>query len=454
MRRKYSTVLIVLLGLLIFSSLNMLMVYTAPEVWTNKHVGPWSAFHKGFTFSGFDQYTYIAVSQFRPIYVHLRHPALLYFVYPMTWLNDWLKDEYGINCAIYIVAIVWTLIGTLSWTLLYKIFRKVIGLSLWESLLLNVFFYSFAHVTIAMFVPDHMLLTMTTLFFMLYLSGRAMQQGKAIATWKALLLYFIGTGISTTNAIKIWMIDIAGRWRRGMLASVLRHSLTYIIPTLLLAWIYYYQETTANIEEERFLKRIEAREMKKDSVRYNEKKTEMMKAIAVRENKQIIKSPLFQWTDMSIPIIPTLIENIYGEGFILHKDYLMHDANIEGQRPIIVKYSDWYNYVAEAVLVLLFIVGVFIGRKERFLCMCLLPFLFDMFLHVVLRFALTDVYIMTAHWAVVIPVAVAMTLKYAKAATGRHALPLYIGTLSAVGLLTIYMLWHNLSLMIPYMFTR
>lgn len=452
MRRKYSTVLIVLLGLLIFSSLNMLMVYTAPEAWTDKHVGPWSAFHKGFTFSGFDQYTYIAVSQFRPIYVHLRHPALLYFVYPMIWLNDWLKDEYGINCAIYIVAVVWTLIGTLSWTLLYKIFRKIIGLSLWESLLLNVFFYSFAHVTIAMFVPDHMLLTMTTLFLMLYLTGRAMQQGKAIATWKALLLFFIGTGISTTNAIKIWMIDIAGRWRRGMLAPILRHSLTYIIPTLLLAWIYYYQETTANVEEERFLKRIEAREMRKDSVRYNEKKTEMMKAIAVRENKQIIKSPLFQWTDMSIPIIPTLIENIYGEGFILHKDYLMHDANIEGQRPIIVKYSDWYNYVAEAVLVLLFIVGVFIGRKERFLCMCLLPFLFDMFLHVVLRFALTDVYIMTAHWAVVIPVAVAMTLKYAKAAAGRHAL--YIGTLSAVGLLTIYMLWHNLSLMIPYMFTR
>ena len=84
MRRKYSTVLIVLLGLLIFSSLNMLMVYTAPEAWTDKHVGPWSAFHKGFTFSGFDQFTYIVISQFRPLYVHLRHPALLYFVWPLS----------------------------------------------------------------------------------------------------------------------------------------------------------------------------------------------------------------------------------------------------------------------------------------------------------------------------------------------------------------------------------
>lgn len=452
MRRKYSTVLIVLLGLLIFSSLNMLMVYTAPEVWTNKHVGPWSAFHKGFTFSGFDQYTYIAVSQFRPIYVHLRHPALLYFVYPMTWLNDWLKDEYGINCAIYIVAVVWTLIGTLSWTLLYKIFRKIIGLSLWESLLLNVFFYSFAHVTIAMFVPDHMLLTMTTLFFMLYLSGRAMQQGKAIATWKALLLFFIGTGISTTNAIKIWMIDIAGRWRRGMLASVLRHSLTYIIPTLLLAWIYYYQETTANIEEQRFLERIEAREMKKDSANYIKEQTKSKKIISARENKQLINNPLFEWTDMSIPIIPTLIENIYGEGFFLHEDYLLRDANMRGQRPVIVRYKGWYNYAAEAILLILFAIGVYIGRRERFMWMCLLPFLFDMLLHVFLRFAISDVYIMTAHWAVVIPVAVALTLKHAKAAVSRRAL--YIGTLSAVALLTIYMWWHNLSLIIPYMFTR
>ena len=453
MRRKYSeTLIVILLGLLIFSGLNYLMTYTAPEAWTDKHVGPWTAFHKGFTFSGFDQFTYITITQFRPIYVHLRHPALLYFVYPMTKLNEWLKDEYGINCAIYIVAVVWTLIGTLSWTLLYKIFRKIIGLSLWESLLLNVFFYSFAHVTIAMFVPDHMLLTMTTLFLMLYVTEQAAQQGKAIATWKALLLYFIGTGISTTNAVKIWMIDVAGRWRRGAVASIFRHSLLYILPTLLLAWIYYYQETTANVDERRFQRRLEVKALSKDSAGYVRKKTESRRVLSARENKQLINNPLFEWTDMSIPIVPTLTENIYGEGFQLHEDYLLCDANVRGQRPVIVRYNHWYNYAAEALLLILFAIGVYTGRRERFMWMCLLPFLFDMFLHIVLRFALTDVYIMTAHWAVVIPVAVAMTLKYAKAATGRHAL--YIGTLSAVGLLTIYMLWHNLSLMIPYMFTR
>ena len=447
MRRKYSTVLIVLLGLLIFSSLNLLMVYTAPEVWTNKHVGPWSAFHKGFTFSGFDQYTYIAVSQFRPIYVHLRHPALLYFIYPMTKLNDWLKDEYGINCAIYIVAVVWTLIGTLSWTLLYKIFRKIIGLNLWESLLLNVFFYSFAHVTIAMFVPDHML-TMTTLFLMLYLTGRATQQGKAINTWKALLLFFIGTGISTTNAIKIWMIDIAGRWRRGMLAPVLRHSLTYIIPTLLLAWIYYYQETTANVEEERFLKRIEAREMKKDSANYVKEKAKSEKIISARGDKQLTNNPLFEWTDMSIPIVPTLIENIYGEGFILHEDHLLCDANIKGQRPIIVRYKNWYNYAAEALLLTLFAIGVYIGRKKRFMWMCLLPFIFDMFLHAFLRFAVSDVYIMTAHWAVVIPVAVAYLLKGTRSRPGLRVM-----SLTTVISLSVFLWWHNLSLLISHMFS-
>ena len=448
MRKKYSTVLIVLLGLLIFSSLNLLMVYTAPEAWTDKHVGPWSAFHKGFTFSGFDQFTYIVISQFRPLYVHLRHPALLYFVWPLSELNDWLKDEYGINCAIYIVAVVWTLIGTLSWTLLYKIFRKIIGLSLWESLLLNVFFYSFAHVMIAMFVPDHMLLTMTTLFLMLYLTGRAAQQGKAIATWKALLLYFIGTGISTTNAVKIWMIDIAGRWRRGMLAPVLRHSLTYIIPTLLLAWIYYYQETTANIEEERFLKRIEAREMKKDSANYVKEQAKSEKIISARGDKQLINNPLFEWTDMSIPIVPTLIENIYGEGFILHEDHLLCDANIKGQRPIIVRYKDWYNYAAEALLLTLFAIGVYTGRRARFMWMCLLPFLFDMFLHAFLRFAITDVYIMTAHWAVVIPVAVAYLLK------GTRSRPrLRVISLTTVISLSVFLWWHNLSLLISHMFS-
>lgn len=450
MFRKYSEILfVVLLGLLIFGGLNLAMVYTSPEDWTSTRLGAWTAFHRGFDFSGFDQFTYISVTQFRPIYVHLRHPALLYMVWPMMKVNEWLKHEYGINCAIYVVGVVWTIVSTLSWVTLYKILRRIIGLTILESLLLNTFFYSFAYVMLATFVPDHMVLSLATILLTLYLSGKALQQGKVLATWKILVLYFIATGISTTNAIKIWLIDMAARRKNGAWLSLFKHSLLYLIPTVLLVGIYYYQENTAQVEEERFQQRIVAKAIKKDSIDHQNREERAKKILSKRENKQIVNIPLFEWTDMTIPVIPTLVHNIYGEGFQLHKDYLLKDANVEGHRPIFVEYNDWYNYVAEAVIVLLLLVGIAAGRNERFMWMCMMPFLLDMFLHIVLRFALTDVYIMTSHWAFIIPIAIAYLIKKMKAKPMLHTV-----LLSSVSLLTVFLWWHNLSLVIYHFLSR
>lgn len=75
--------------------------------------------------------------------------------------------------------------------------------------------------------------------------------------------------------------------------------------------------------------------------------------------------------------------------------------------------------------------------------MALLPFLFDMFLHVGMRFAASDAYIMTAHWAFVIPIAVAYLVKRAGEMDKRHILPLLHVMLLV---LTATLWWHNLSL--------
>jgi hypothetical protein len=78
------------------------------------------------------------------------------------------------------------------------------------------------------------------------------------------------------------------------------------------------------------------------------------------------------------------------------------------------------------------------GRREKFLWMVLSMFLFDMLLHVGLNFASADVYIMTAHWAFVIPIAVGYLIKK------RNILSLIAVLL--VLCLTVFLWWHNLSL--------
>jgi len=449
-KNKAENLLVVLLGILLFAALNCLMVVSAPSDWTDIHVGAWTAFHRGFEMSGFDPATYIVISHWRPLYAHLRHPLLLLIMWPFNQLNEWLRDEYGINCAIYIAGVIWTLASTVSWFTLYKIFRSIVGLRFLESLLLDLFFFSFAYVMLATFVPDHMMLSMTIILLMLYWSGKAMQKGKSITAWKALLLYFLGTGITTTNGIKIWLIDIVCRWKNQSVFSMLKHSLLYLIPTIIIAAGYYYQEDISVQKERDYQKRIEAKARQNDSLHVAKKTVVADNHVLQRKDKQLVDNPLFEWTDVTIPIMPTVVENIFGEGLQLHSNYLLRDSNIENHRPVIVKYTAWYSYIVEILVVLMFVFGIIAGYRERFLWVCMIPFIFDMIIHLALRFALTDVYIMTAHWAFVIPVAIAYLLKTVKSSSCRCTRLLYPLMLLTIIVLTAYLWIHNNSLITAY----
>jgi hypothetical protein len=72
-------------------------------------------------------------------------------------------------------------------------------------------------------------------------------------------------------------------------------------------------------------------------------------------------------------------------------------------------------------------------------------FLCDMLLHVGLNFASSDVYIMTAHWAFILPISYAYLLK-------KAPIPLRLSALVLMFALTIFLWWHNLSLVAHHIF--
>ena len=67
-----------------------------------------------------------------------------------------------------------------------------------------------------------------------------------------------------------------------------------------------------------------------------------------------------------------------------------------------------------------------------------------MALHIGLGFGINEVYIMSAHWIYVIPIAAAYALKAAVRRFGR--MPIY-----ALGLLTVYLWVYNASLIVSYL---
>lgn len=149
------------------------------------------------------------------------------------------------------------------------------------------------------------------------------------------------------------------------------------------------------------------------------------------------------WTDISTSRWDTAVENLFGETIQFHQRYLMQD--VLRSRPIIVRYSWIGNYVAEALLVLLFVAGIWCGRRSRFLWMCLTGFAFDMALHMGLGFGINEVYIMSAHWTFVIPIAMAFLLRAVP--SGRCGTALRI----TVTLLTAFLMVYNLVLLVKYL---
>jgi hypothetical protein len=154
------------------------------------------------------------------------------------------------------------------------------------------------------------------------------------------------------------------------------------------------------------------------------------------------KSIFLRWTDVTTPRWDSMVENLFGESLMLHQDHLLGDTLRE--RPLIVTYRWWICYVVEAVIVVLWLIGVWLGRKSRFLWLTFAGFAFDMVIHLVLGFGLNEVYIMASHWAYVLPVGIAYLLKHGTSNIVRLTSYLLL-------LITVFLWLYNGTLLVGYL---
>lgn len=443
LKRHRETLFVSIIGLVVFATLNVLMMMWHYELWTNPKVGFWSAFWNNFEVSGFDPYAYILISKWRPIYIISRHPLLSVMMWPLSELNGWLKEITGINCAIYIVAVLWTLLSTLSWLLLYKIIRKLVGLDLWNSLMLTALFFSFSHVFLITFICDHMALTLPLLLLAVYLGGKAIRENRTMPLWQSLPLLFISTGVTTTNCVKIAIADFFTRVGKSSWLGLVRHFALYLVPLGIMLGLYFYQESTTQEEERKSVENVVRKRAARDPAfaKYWKEYQELQNE---RKRTQLVKISFVTNTEYRIDRLPSLVENIFGEGLLMHDTYVLKDSNRQ-HRPVDLQYRNWWQYAVEAVVVLLFLFGLWAGRRDKILLTVAGMFLFDMLLHVGLNFASSDVYIMTAHWAFVIPIAYAFALKATKDKPQCN-----FALRCVILFLMIYMLANNVPLIANY----
>ena len=426
---------------LIFSFLNFMTLYMYWGRFSALSDNYHRLFVHWFKISGFDPLTYEVISYWDTAYNVYRHPFLAFFMWPFCQLNQLMMTLTGKNFATVITALILISCAFYSVIFLFRIFKEIIMVKIREAYLLTALTFSMAFIMLSAMVPDHFIMSMFALTLTLYLSGKKLRNGSALNMWQTIALFILTAGISLNNGLKVFLAALVTRrkrffeWRFLLFAVILPSAMiwgfarweyrTYVWPKEMAR-----NEVKAKKNRE-YTEKI--RQQVRDSIGSNDsaaveamtRKIQKQKAMEKyrRDHKKIwnrntgrpiAKGEFMRWTDKTTSRWDVAVECLFGEGIQLHRDYLLGD--VLRNRPLIVRYDTsnalgYINYLAEAVIVLLFLSGVWMGRKTIFLWTSMSFLIMDMALHMGLGFGINEIYIMSAHYLFVLPIGMAYMFK-------------------------------------------
>ena len=407
-------------------------------------------FIRHFCVSGFDPLTYWVLSDWNAAYNVYRHPLLAFYMYIPYLINMGLMKLTGYNCALFIAVIIQMFCGFYATLFLQRIFREVLELDKATSSILTLLFFSFGYVMVTCIVPDHFVISMLLLILALYVSGRRIKHNHPLKIWQTVVYFVLTAGTSLNNGLKIFFSALFVNRKRFFCPKYL--LLAVILPAALLwgfcRWEYRTfvwpvemarkemkakkaaekkarQERMAQLKQikdsltkdsiQRGLKIITPEEIaqkaKNDSIQKAKQlaRNEARKKRGPKQGAPIMKGEFMNWTDATSSRALSIVENLMGESMQLHQDYVLQDEL--RHRPMFVNYRYTFNYIVEALIIILFLAGIWAGRKSRYLWLVMSYFGLDMLLHIGLGFGLNEVYIMTGHWIYALPIAIGFLLK-------------------------------------------
>ena len=394
--------------LAVFVTFNAMVIASHYHVYTmDAHGGFWSVFTKNFRMSGYDCWSWITVSGGRIHFVTSRHPLYLTFLYPLYLLNDWLIQNVGYNFAVYFMAVIIVFSAFYAVLFMYRVFREVLELRRKDARILTLLLFSFGHVLIPTMVPDHFVISLMLLSLTLYITGKKMKKGQLLTAWQSLVLTFFTAGMATSNGVKTLLAGLFTNGKKVFTCKFI--SIGVVLPLLLLLGIQQSQYYLLEVPQQAVVRHIESETLKKNPQKVLEHKKQRDEWQRTHLGQPVGDGVITKLMDVSTPRVPTIVENFFGESIQLHQRSLLKDVSWE--RPIFVEYNWSVNYIIEAFIVLLFVVGIVFSYKQRFFKMLLAWFACDLTLHLILGFAVTEVYIMTSGWAFIIPISYGYLLK-------------------------------------------
>ena len=443
-----------MVALAVIIALNVLFIYRLHELFLQPGFGPyWRVFERELHLSGYDPYTYLTVTDWDVVYETHRHPLLAFLVWPLWLFNQGMTWLTGVNCVQYIVAVPVVVSSLYSYIFLFRIFREVIRLRHDDATLMTMFTFSMAYILLSVIVPDHFTISMFLILLTLYISGICIKKGREFQWWQSAILFFIMAGVTLSNGVKVFLAGFFVNLKDFFRPKYL--MLAVVLPAALL-WGIAVWEHHAFVEPRQqareAMKQRKAEEEKtrvaqmspEARARFEAKKAKremVLQRQAAKTGKPMEDKGFLKWTDISTSRWQTVYENLFGEAIQFHRQHFLEDTLVG--RPVFVPYLSWFSYVVEAIVVLLSLVGIWFGRRNRFLWLCLSCLAMDMGIHLVLGFGINEVFIMAPHFLFVLPIATAFLLREVKG----HSIRLTIVALTA------YLLTYNGILLTHFLFS-
>lgn len=450
--------------------LNWLVVEKYFSLFTQTGHGRWGIFIKNFAVSGFDPITYAVVTVWDTSYNVYRHPLLAFMVWPLTQLNDLLTTLTGHNLAQIVVALPLVFCAVYSVIFLLRILTEIVRAPRFEACALTAIFFSSAYIMVSVSVPDHFSISMFLLLLTIYICGRKLKDGCRLTGVQTWVLFLLTAGVTLSNGCKTFLYALFTNGRSFFRPKYMFGAV--LLPALLIWGFARWEYKTFVLpgekarHEAKMKKNEDARHKAfiafmdttsiKDTTMAGKAFAELMKKKAVDKyradhkqpwnqhtGKPMAKGEFMNWTDISTSRWQTAVENLFGESVQLHPDHLLEDTL--RSRPVIVHYRWAWNYIAEALIVLLFAAGVWCGRRSRFMWMVLSGFAFDIALHMGLGFGINEVYIMAAHWLFALPVAAAYLT------AGKMAPRLRLALRAGLAAMAVYLFIYNYILYAGYL---
>ena len=441
-------------ALVVIVLLNALFIYRMHDLFMQEGFGPyWKVFEHELHLSGYDPLTYLGVTDWDVVYQVYRHPLLSFMIWPLYLLNEGLTWLFGVNCVQYLVAFLLTVCSYYSYIFLYRIHREVIALDCRDATLLTAFYFSFAYILMSVIVPDHFTISMFLLLITLYISGVCIQKGREFRWWQSAIFFYVTAGVTLSNGIKVFLsgffVNLKDFFRPKYLL------LAVVLPTVFLWGTAVWEYRTYVLPKEKARAEMKTRQeeaLKKQvaAMSPEDRKTfeakQARRELRLKLQKEKAGQPMedhgfLKWTDISTSRWQSVYENLFGESLQFHRQHFLEDTLVG--RPVFVRYDTMFNYIIEALILLLALAGIWTGRRRRFLWLCLSCFGVDMFIHLILGFGLNEIFIMAPHFMFVLPIATAYLFKSVNWQWLRLA----------VVFLTIYLLVYNGYLLTDFLLT-